>query len=79
MDGEVVDPANWETLEKLPTKQELIQRLAIALNTPATKLAQTINMVPTKLAVAIKALSELDGDKTLTVEEAAKRKAEKGD
>lgn len=79
MDGEVVDPANWKTLEKLPTKQELIQRLAIALNTPATQLATTINMVPTKLAVAIKALSELDDDKTLTVEEAAKRQAEKSD
>jgi hypothetical protein len=79
LDGEVVDPANWETLESLPTKQELIQRLAVALNTPATRLARSIKMVPTKLAIAVKALSELDEDTALTVEEAVKRKAEKAD
>jgi hypothetical protein len=79
LDGEVVDPANWKTLESLPTKQELIQRLAVALNTPATRLARSIKMVPTKLAIAVKALSELDEDMALTVEEAAKRKAEKAD
>jgi ribosomal protein L10 len=40
IDGEVVIPTNWKTLEKLPTKQELTQRLASTLNTPAMKLVQ---------------------------------------
>ena len=78
MHGPVVDPrarvpgraiaaAQLKKCENLPTKKQLLATIARLAKQPATKLATGIKMVPTKLAIAIKKVSELDDDKTKTV------------
>lgn len=79
MDGQTLDQAQWKTLEKIPTKQELIQKFAIAVKANPLKIARGVKMVPNKIAYAVQALAELNDDKSMTVEEAAKLKAEAGD
>ena len=78
MDGQTLDAAQWKTLEKIPTKQELIQKFAIAVKANPLKIARGIKMVPNKIAYAVQALADLNDDKNMTVEEAAKLKAAEG-
>lgn len=52
--GELLDGRGVVAISKLPTKQELIQRLAIALNSVPTKLGRSINLVPTKVGRVVK-------------------------
>lgn len=53
-DGSLVDGPGVVAISKLPTKQELMQRLAIGINSVPTKLGRSINLVPTKLGRAVK-------------------------
>lgn len=66
--------AQFKRCENLPTKQQLQATIARLLKQPARKLAVGIKMVPTKLAYGIKALADLDEDKSKTVAEVAKPK-----
>ncbi|MGF1493192.1 MAG: 50S ribosomal protein L10 [Microcoleaceae cyanobacterium] len=72
MEGRALTADDVKAITELPTKEELMARIAGALNAVPTKLAVGTKAVPTKLAVgikevpsslvrAIKAVSEKDG------------------
>lgn len=72
LEGQALTVDQVKALKDLPSKQELMARIAGGLNSIATKLAVGINQVPTKLATginevpnslarAIKAVSEKEG------------------
>lgn len=54
MEGRALTTADLDAITELPTKEELIARIAGAINAIPTKLAVGTNAVPTKLAVGIK-------------------------
>lgn len=58
-------------ISKLPTKQELMQRLAVALNSVPTKLGRSINLVPTKVGRAVKLAFAPEDGEGASAEEAA--------
>lgn len=71
MEGRALNEQDVEALTELPSKEELIARIAGAINAIPTKLASGLNAVPTQVAVgirevpaslsrAIKAVSEKD-------------------
>lgn len=72
LSGKYLSAAELKQCENLPTKKQLIATIARLAKQPATKLATGIKMVPTKLAIALKKVSELDEDKTKTVASVAK-------
>lgn len=76
MDGEVVDASKWKTLEKIPTKEELLTQIAYAIKANPLKIARGVKAIPSKIAYGVKALSELNDDKSMTVEAAAAAKSE---
>jgi large subunit ribosomal protein L10 len=65
----------FKRCENLPTKLQLITTIARMLKQPAQKIAVGVKQVPSKLAYGIKALSELDEDKSKVVGDVAKPKA----
>lgn len=54
MEGRALTSADLEAITKLPTREELIARIAGAINAVPTKLAVGTKAVPTKLAVGVK-------------------------
>lgn len=54
MEGRALTTADLDAITELPTKEELIARIAGAINAVPTKLAVGTNAVPKKLAVGIK-------------------------
>lgn len=52
------DAASLKALRNLPTREELMTRLAIALKSPTTRLARVLKQPARKVAVAIKLASE---------------------
>lgn len=76
LDGEVIDVAKWKTLEKIPTKEELLTKIAVGIKANPRKIAMGVKAIPSKLAYGIKSLSELNDDKTMTVEAAVAAKGE---
>lgn len=69
MDGKVVAPADFKKLKDLPTKKELMAKIAMLINKVPTKLAVAIDAVPRKVAIAVKRVSEIDEDKSKSVAE----------
>ena len=57
-DGQYLTLADIEKLEKLPSKVELIAKIASCIHQIPTRLAVGVNQVPTKLAIGIKKVSE---------------------
>merc|ERR1712113_95449 len=55
MQGVVYDAAGVEAVSKLPSKIELIAKIAASIKAVPTKLGRSIKSVPTKLARVIKA------------------------
>ncbi|MEB3217658.1 MAG: 50S ribosomal protein L10 [Nostocales cyanobacterium 94392] len=53
LEGQALTVDQVKALKDLPSKQELMARIAGSLNAVATKLAKGINQVPTKLAKGI--------------------------
>lgn len=76
LDGKLMQATNFKALEKMPTKKQTIEMIARSVRAVPTKIAVGIKAVPTKLARAVFALSELNDDKTMTVEAAAAAKAQ---
>ncbi|KXZ52091.1 hypothetical protein GPECTOR_10g1114 [Gonium pectorale] len=72
MSGKYLTPAELKRCENLPTKAQLYATIARLAKQPAQKLATGIKAVPTKLAVALKKVSELDDDKTKTLAQVVK-------
>ena len=54
MEGRALNQDDIKAITDLPTKEELIARIAGAINAIPTKLAVGVKQVPTKLAVGIK-------------------------
>jgi large subunit ribosomal protein L10 len=54
MEGRALNEEDIKAITELPTKEELIARIARAINSLPTKVAVGVNAVPTKLAVGIK-------------------------
>lgn len=72
MSGRYLSPAELKKCESLPTKKQLIATIARLAKQPTTKIATGVKMVPTKLAIAVKKVSELDDDKSKTVAQMVK-------
>lgn len=75
MDNKLLSPAQFKQCENLPTKLQLITTIARMLKQPAQKIAVGVKQVPNKLAYGIKALADLDDDKSKVVGDVAKPKA----
>ncbi|MGF1515866.1 MAG: 50S ribosomal protein L10 [Elainellaceae cyanobacterium] len=54
MEGRALNEADIKAITELPTKEELIARIAGAINAVPTKLAVGTKAVPTKLAVGVR-------------------------
>ena len=59
-DGDFLSIDDIKKLEKLPSKLELIAKIASMVNQVPTRLAVGVKQVPTKLATGIKKVSEGD-------------------
>ncbi|KAI8465455.1 MAG: plastid ribosomal protein L10 [Monoraphidium minutum] len=75
MDNKYLTPAEFKRCEGLPNKKQLLATIARMLKQPARKIAVGVGAVPRKLAYGVKALSELDEDKSKVVGDVAKPKA----
>ncbi len=58
VDGAVIPASQMEMVSKLPTKRELQARVAGVLKAPISKLARTLNAVPTTFVRTVDALRE---------------------
>lgn len=67
MDSSFLTSEQVRQLESLPTKLELITKIAILLKKVPTKLAVSIKGVPTKLARSIQMLADGDDNKDLKI------------
>jgi large subunit ribosomal protein L10 len=56
--GEMYPATEIDRLAKLPTREQALGMLAGVLQAPVTKLAQTLNEVPTKFARAVAAVKD---------------------
>lgn len=56
--GKLLAPSDIDALAKLPTRDEAIAQLMSVIQAPVTKLARTINEVPTKLVRVIAAVKD---------------------
>lgn len=56
--GKLLDVKAIEALSKLPSKEELYAKLLGTLQAPSSNLVRVLHAVPTKLALALKAISE---------------------
>ena len=75
MDNKYLTPAEFKRCESLPNKKQLIATIARLLKQPAQKIAVGVGAVPRKLAYGVKALADLDDDKSKVVGDVAKPKA----
>ena len=62
-DGSVLSEEDVESIAGLPSKKELLSKIASSMNSPASSIAIGINEVLSKLARAIKAVSEKNSNK----------------
>lgn len=70
MEGKMLTPAEVKAVAKIPTKKELIQRIAVNIKGVPQRIAKRINAVPTKTARAIKlANDEIHGSGDAPAEE----------
>ena len=67
LEGRFLTGADVESLKNMPTKAELMQKIAILIKRVPTKLALSIKAVPRKVAFGVKALADGDDDKTKVV------------
>lgn len=61
MEAHFYDESKVGTLASLPTREELLAKLAASLNGPATEMAGLLNNIMASLARAIKAVGEKNG------------------
>ena len=66
-EGKFLDGKEATKLAAMPTKQELMQRIAVMIKKVPTKLAVSINAVPRKVALGVKALADGDDNQTKLV------------
>lgn len=61
-EGEMYDQAGVEKVSKLPTKKELIAKIAISIKGVPTKIGRSIKEIPTKLGRAVQLAFAEEGD-----------------
>lgn len=57
----VINSQDFKMLANIPPKQVLYQQVAVAFNAPVSKLAMSLNQIVTKIAYALKAVSDKKG------------------
>ncbi|CAL6311282.1 unnamed protein product [Bathycoccus prasinos] len=62
LDEKFLAPHELKPLESLPTKIDLIQKIAVGLKQVPTKLARGTNQVPSKIAYGVRAIADGDSD-----------------
>jgi large subunit ribosomal protein L10 len=62
LQGKAMAPADLEALAKLPSREELITKVAVGLNAPIVKLARSLNEVPASFARALAAVRDQKGE-----------------
>ena len=67
LEANFLNSAALRTLKDMPTKLELLTRIAVLIKKVPTKVALAINAVPTKLGRGVSALADGDDDKTKVV------------
>lgn len=67
MEAAFLDSKALRSLKDMPTKLELITRIAVLIKKVPTKVALAINAVPTKVGRGVQALADGDDDKTKLV------------
>lgn len=58
LEGEELSPQQLEKVEDLPSKQDLIAKIAMMINQPTRKIAYAVKAVPNKLGYAAKSLND---------------------
>lgn len=61
VEGRVINVKDIDALAALPSKEELISRLMFLLNSPAQRIAASVNGVARNLAVVIKQIADQKG------------------
>jgi large subunit ribosomal protein L10 len=61
LDGSVLDSKGVEAIAGLPSKQELLAKIAGGINAPTTQIASGINQIMSSLARAINKVAEKNG------------------
>ncbi len=56
--GKLMDGSQLDAVAKLPTKDQAISMLMSVMNAPVTKLAQTLDAIPTKLVRTVAAVKD---------------------
>eukprot|EP00467_Chlorarachnion_reptans_P005857 CAMPEP_0114512568 /NCGR_PEP_ID=MMETSP0109-20121206/15053_1 /TAXON_ID=29199 /ORGANISM="Chlorarachnion reptans, Strain CCCM449" /LENGTH=263 /DNA_ID=CAMNT_0001692277 /DNA_START=66 /DNA_END=857 /DNA_ORIENTATION=+ len=67
MDGKFLDEAAIKSLKNLPTRQEVIAKIAGSIKAVPTKLARSVKQVPQKMAVGVSKLADGDDNKDLII------------
>ena len=62
MDGQPLDPAGLKACENLPTKVELITKMAVMTKQITTKVALATKAIPRKVAYGVKAVADGESD-----------------
>jgi large subunit ribosomal protein L10 len=58
LDGKSLMASDLEALSKLPSKEVLLSKLAASLNAVPTKLVRTLNAIPSNLVYALSAVKD---------------------
>jgi len=58
IDGELFEPSKYKQLADLPSKEELLTKLVLTLNSPITKFASSLNSVMSKFVTALNGIKE---------------------
>lgn len=61
LNEKVINPQDFKILANIPSRQVLYQQVAVAINGPVAKLAMSLNQILSKIAYALKAVSEKKG------------------
>jgi large subunit ribosomal protein L10 len=62
LDEKFLAPDELKPLESLPTKTDLIQKIAVGLKQVPTKVARGTKQIPSKIAYGVRAIAEGDSD-----------------
>lgn len=62
LDGKFIAPTEMKPLESLPTKKDLIQKIAVCVKQVPTKVARGTKGVSSKLAYGVKAIADGESD-----------------
>ena len=65
LDEKFLAPSELKPLESLPTKTDLIQKIAVALKQVPTKVARGTKQIPSKIAYGVRAIA--DGESEIII------------